>query len=177
MWILRERDWCASAAGRTLIHGSLGRSGLALNRKIPANRCNKFASDETQGRNLGYRNEIHSVDAAAGFPAGSYCMPTKINDWAARGWIASVTEIIFDAGQMAKPASVVQSIRIMARPLRLTEKICSRSMNAALFLINQINADQVPDYERILELHRIHPDDGGYKNDGTGCIARPTADV
>ncbi len=45
----------------------------------------------------------------------------------------------------------------MARPIRLTEKVASRAINAALFLINQINTEQVPDFERVLELHRIHP--------------------
>lgn len=69
-----------------------------------------------------------------------------------------VLETVFDAGLFSNPAKALESIKVMARPIRLTERVASRAINAALFLINQINAAQVPDFERVLELHRIHPD-------------------
>ena len=69
-----------------------------------------------------------------------------------------VMEFIFDAAQLTTPARALESLKIMARPLPLTEKVASRAVNGALFLINQINAGQVPDFERVLELHRLHPD-------------------
>jgi hypothetical protein len=69
-----------------------------------------------------------------------------------------VMEIIFDAAQFQTPARALESLKLMARPVRFTEKVASRTVSAALFLINQINAGQVPDFERVLELHRIHPD-------------------
>lgn len=78
-----------------------------------------------------------------------------------------IMEILFDAKDFLVPARAVESLKIMARPVRFNEKIASRTVNAALFLINQINADQVPDFERVLELHRIHPElnrDSGTKN-------------
>lgn len=69
-----------------------------------------------------------------------------------------VMEIIFDATQFQTPARALESLKLMARPVKFTEKVASRTVSAALFLINQINAGQVPDFERVLELHRIHPD-------------------
>ncbi len=69
-----------------------------------------------------------------------------------------VMEFVFDAAQMTTPAQALESLKIMARPFPLTEKVAMRAVNGALFLINQINAGQVPDFERVLELHRIHPD-------------------
>jgi len=68
-----------------------------------------------------------------------------------------VLETVFDAAQFKTPAKALESIKVMARPIRLSERVASRAVNAALFLINQINAGQVPDFERVLELHRIHP--------------------
>lgn len=69
-----------------------------------------------------------------------------------------VMEFIFDAAQLTTPERALESLKIMARPCPLTEKIAMRAVNGALFLINQINAGQVPDFERVLELHRLHPD-------------------
>ena len=69
-----------------------------------------------------------------------------------------VMEIIFDATRFATPGKALESIKVMARSIPLSEKVASRAINAALFLINQINAEQVPDFERVLDLHRIHPD-------------------
>lgn len=69
-----------------------------------------------------------------------------------------VMEIIFDAMNFSSPSKAIESLKIMARPVRFTEKVASRAVSAALFFINQIKAGQVPDFERILELHRIHPD-------------------
>jgi hypothetical protein len=69
-----------------------------------------------------------------------------------------IMEIIFDATQFQTPARALESLKLMARPVKFTEKVASRTVSAALFLINQINAGQVPDFERVLELHRIHPD-------------------
>ncbi len=69
-----------------------------------------------------------------------------------------VMEIIFNAAQLNVPAKALESLKLMARPVRFTEKVASRTVSAALFLINQIHAGQVPDFERVLELHRIHPD-------------------
>jgi hypothetical protein len=68
-----------------------------------------------------------------------------------------VMECIFDAKTFNNPVKALESLKVMARPIRLTEKVASRAINAALFLINQINTEQVPDFERVLELHRIHP--------------------
>lgn len=78
-----------------------------------------------------------------------------------------VMELVFDAQRFAVPPRALESLKVMARPINLSEKVASRAVNAALFLINQINADQVPDFERILELHRIHPD----LNKGAGMVA------
>lgn len=68
-----------------------------------------------------------------------------------------VMECIFDAKNFNNPTRALESLKVMARPIPLTEKVASRAINAALFLINQINTEQVPDFERVLELHRIHP--------------------
>ena len=68
-----------------------------------------------------------------------------------------VLEIVFDASRFSAPAKAAESVKVMARPIPLSEKVASRAVNAALFLINQIRAEQVPDFERVLELHRIHP--------------------
>lgn len=68
-----------------------------------------------------------------------------------------VMECIFDANNFNNPEKSLESLKVMARPLCLTERVASRAINAALFLINQINTQQVPDFERVLELHRIHP--------------------
>lgn len=69
-----------------------------------------------------------------------------------------VMELIFDAQQLDMPARALESIKVMARPLVLSERVATRAINGALFLINQINAGQAPDFERVLELHRLHPD-------------------
>lgn len=69
-----------------------------------------------------------------------------------------VMELIFDAARLTAPECALESLKIMARPLSLTEKVAMRAVNGALFIINQINAGQVPDFERVLELHRLHPD-------------------
>ena len=68
-----------------------------------------------------------------------------------------VMECIFDAKNFNNPTKALESLKVMARPVLLTEKVASRAINAALFLINQINTELVPDFERVLELHRIHP--------------------
>lgn len=86
-----------------------------------------------------------------------------------------IMEIVFSAEEFLVPSRAVESLKLMARPVRVNEKIASRTVSAALFLINQINADQVPDYERVLELHRIHPDlnrDSGNKTSGKYMRAR-----
>ena len=86
-----------------------------------------------------------------------------------------IMEILFDAALFLVPSRAIESLKLMARPVRLNEKVASRTVSAALFLINQINADQVPDYERVLELHRIHPDlnrDSGTKTSGRNMRAR-----
>lgn len=69
-----------------------------------------------------------------------------------------IMEIVFDAATFTTPAKALESLKLMARPVKFTEKVASRTVSAALFLINQINAGQVPDFERVLELHRIHPE-------------------
>lgn len=69
-----------------------------------------------------------------------------------------VMELIFDAVQFANPGQALESLKIMARSISLSERVASKAVNGALFLINQINAGQVPDFERVLELHRLHPD-------------------
>lgn len=86
-----------------------------------------------------------------------------------------IMEILFDASLFLVPSRAVESLKLMARPVRLNEKIATRTVSAALFLINQINAGQVPDFERVLELHRIHPDlnrDSGTKTSGRKVRAR-----
>ena len=69
-----------------------------------------------------------------------------------------VMEMIFDANRFSNPERALESLKIMARPLCLTERVAMRAVNTALFLINQIKAEQVPDFERVLELHRLHPE-------------------
>jgi hypothetical protein len=77
-----------------------------------------------------------------------------------------VLEIIFDASHFSSPARALESMKVMARPVPLSEKAGARVINAALFLIHQINNDQVPDFERVLALHRVHPESA--KNTGAG---------
>jgi hypothetical protein len=69
-----------------------------------------------------------------------------------------IMELVFDAAGFSVPIRALDSLKIMARKIHLTERLASRAVNAAWFFINQINAKQVPDFERILTLHRIHPD-------------------
>jgi len=52
----------------------------------------------------------------------------------------------------------ISRLKILSRPLELTENKAHRVLLTALFLIKQIDAKNVPDYERILKLYRIHPD-------------------
>lgn len=68
-----------------------------------------------------------------------------------------ILEMIFDERRFSSPATALESLKIMARPVRLADGVAARAVNTALFLIHQINAGQVADYERILELHRLHP--------------------
>lgn len=79
-----------------------------------------------------------------------------------------VLETVFDAKYFNNPIKSLESIKVMARPLRLTERVASRAINAALFLINQIKTGQVPDFERVLELHRIHPESVRINKAGDG---------
>lgn len=51
----------------------------------------------------------------------------------------------------------ISDIKTQARPVIVTERSAHRSMMAALFMIKQIAAAQVPDAERILRLYKIHP--------------------
>lgn len=98
----------------------------------------------------------------------------RVDSWkydkSGRGVDLPVLEIVFDALRFKNPAKALDSIKVMARPVNLTEKVATRVVNAALFLINQINAEQVPDFERVLELHRIHPD--AARNVGGGVSIR-----
>ena len=79
-----------------------------------------------------------------------------------------VLETVFDAKFFNNPIKSLESIKVMARPVRLTERVASRAINAALFLINQIQTGQVPDFERVLELHRIHPEAARINKRGDG---------
>lgn len=51
----------------------------------------------------------------------------------------------------------VEELKILSRRISEDEFTGARAMSVALFFINQINAGQVPDYERILSLHQLHP--------------------
>jgi len=88
-----------------------------------------------------------------------------------------IMELVFDAQGFSVPIRALDSLKIMARKLDLTERLASRAVNAAWFFINQINTKQVPDFERILTLHRIHPDINAVKTvdkseDGKTTLAR-----
>lgn len=67
-------------------------------------------------------------------------------------------EFVFDAAAFSVPVRAVESLKILARPIPVTERVAMRAVNAAWFFLNQISAAQVPDSDRVLELHRIHPD-------------------
>lgn len=95
----------------------------------------------------------------------------RIDSWTYDNWGEStdlpIMELIFDAVSFSSPAKSLESLKVMARPVQAAEKVASRAVTAALFFINQINAGQVPDFERVLELHRVHPD----LNKTTGRLA------
>lgn len=55
----------------------------------------------------------------------------------------------------------VGELKILARAVEDDGFSGARAMSVALFFINQINAGQVPDYERILKLHALYPQKGG----------------
>lgn len=51
----------------------------------------------------------------------------------------------------------ISDIKTKSRPLFLNERSATRSLMAAIFMIKQIESGQVPDYNRILRLYKIHP--------------------
>lgn len=51
----------------------------------------------------------------------------------------------------------ISDIKINSRPFLLNKRSAQRAYTAALFMIKQIESGQVPDYKRILRLHKIHP--------------------
>lgn len=77
-----------------------------------------------------------------------------------------VMEFVFDAAAFSVPVRAVESLKILARPVPVTERVAMRAVNAAWFFLNQISAGQVPDCDRVLELHRIHPDMRRGESDG-----------
>ena len=121
--------------------------------------------DSAESTILGLGYSIHNCHAVHGNGApcdGADTVLLRIDSWHydLMGQVTDlpVMEIVFDARRFSVPARSVVSLKIMARPIKITEKISSRAVNAALFFLHQIQADQVPDFERILELHRLHPD-------------------
>lgn len=110
---------------------------------------------------LGLSYSLHHCHEGAGEKACEKIM-LRIDSWTydklGETTDLPIMEIVFDAHLLSSPAKSIESLKIMARPAQAAEKIASRAVSAALFFINQINAGQVPDFERVLELHRIHPD-------------------
>lgn len=110
---------------------------------------------------LGLSYSLHHCHEGAGDEACEKLM-LRIDSWTydklGETTDLPIMEVVFDAKQFTSPAKSIESLKIMARPAKDTEKVASRAVSAALFFINQINAGQVPDFERVLELHRIHPD-------------------
>ena len=51
----------------------------------------------------------------------------------------------------------ISNIKTKSRPVRVTERSAHRCLMAALFMMKQINGEQVPDIERVLRLYKIHP--------------------
>jgi hypothetical protein len=51
----------------------------------------------------------------------------------------------------------VGDLKIMSRPLADDTHTGARALSVALFFINQINAGQVPNCEKILKLHGLYP--------------------
>jgi len=52
----------------------------------------------------------------------------------------------------------ISRVKILSRSIHLNENKAQRVILTSLFLMKQIDANNVPDYERILRLYRIHPD-------------------
>jgi hypothetical protein len=51
----------------------------------------------------------------------------------------------------------VGGLKIMSRPMADDPHTGARALSVALFFINQINAGQVPNCEKILKLHGLYP--------------------
>lgn len=69
----------------------------------------------------------------------------------------TVMELQFNAAGYAAPVNALTGLKIMARPSAINAQIAKQAIAAALFLMGQIRLGHVPDYERVLELHRLHP--------------------
>lgn len=52
----------------------------------------------------------------------------------------------------------ISRLKILSRAVHLSESKAERVILTSLFLMKQIDAQNVPDYERILRFYRIHPD-------------------
>jgi hypothetical protein len=69
-----------------------------------------------------------------------------------------VMDFVFNPGGGSGPADiVVRDLKVMCRPMPADSHLGARAMSVALFFINQINAGQVPNCERILKLHGVYP--------------------
>lgn len=58
--------------------------------------------------------------------------------------------------QLAKECFVTD-IRAYATPIFHTQRSVNRAVNAALFMIKQIDNDSVPDVNRVLRAYKLHP--------------------
>jgi len=52
---------------------------------------------------------------------------------------------------------VIEDIKALSRPIKSTAKSTYRVLSAALFLMDQINQDKVPDIEKTLKDYKLHP--------------------
>lgn len=58
---------------------------------------------------------------------------------------------------LAPKDNFISNIKVKSRPILLTERTATRALTAAIFLIKQIKSKKVPDYNRVLRLYKIHP--------------------
>ena len=57
----------------------------------------------------------------------------------------------------ASKDNFISNIKVKSRPILLTERNAARALTAAIFFIKQISSQKVPDYNRVLRLYKIHP--------------------
>jgi hypothetical protein len=95
--------------------------------------------------------------------AGRYVYAFSIEGWEYNIYNESIEFPVLSFLLRERPDSkpsksyYISEIKTQARALRLTERSAHRILMATAFFIKQIDSDQVPDFERILKLYKIHP--------------------